>query len=506
MENSYQNSVIAQILEAIIDSGTYDGATNSEIADILLSILNEEPYTKAPNSVIAELFLKVKAKIEGESYEPFDKPYISRIAEILISILNESEYNDAPNSRVAELLLELKEAIESLNEATVKGAVCSFTTNVAKPLVSLKAGFKATQEAGTPTPSEPKAIDGVSSVKVTRCGFNLFNEEAWFTANGYTKNSDGSWYRSTNPLAVTLWENSSKYSGQISIHFKYKYDNATASVGFRIKIVYTDGTSTTIYTSQTDTFLDKDVSSSGSKVVDKIVTDYGSASNGSTLKDFCINIKGSYEYEQYNGNTITISLGETYYGGYIQKDNSGSKLVLTHKTIDWNDVSFSYNATYGMLFTISDLKTGISNISNLLKCSHYENAGTAGFGYITDGKIGTNSSSGLNTDRVCIKDSNYTDANTFKTFLTTSNAQLVYELATPIELPLTDIPDITTLTGVNNVFNDSANTEVTYLYKGEPPINALSLGAGFGLGSSLSPSADVEPAVEPDISDDSEEV
>lgn len=120
MENSYQNSTTAQIIDAIINQLSFEGESKSDIADILLSILNQTPYEKEPSSVIAELFIKLKAKIEGESFEPFDKPYISNIAEIIKSILDETEYNNAPNSRIAELLLELKNQLEGYKTVKIK--------------------------------------------------------------------------------------------------------------------------------------------------------------------------------------------------------------------------------------------------------------------------------------------------------------------------------------------------------------------------------------------------
>ena len=136
MEHSYQNSTIAQIIDKIINQLSFDGESKSDIADILLSILNQTPYEKETDSVIAELFIKLKAKIEGESFEPFDKSYLGNIAEIIKSILDETEYNDAPKSRIAELLLELKAELEAYTEVSVSGAIASFETNVAKPLVS----------------------------------------------------------------------------------------------------------------------------------------------------------------------------------------------------------------------------------------------------------------------------------------------------------------------------------------------------------------------------------
>lgn len=178
MENSYQNSTTAQIIDAIINQLSFEGESKSDIADILLSILNQTPYEKEPSSVIAELFIKLKAKIEGESFEPFDKPYISNIAEIIKSILDETEYNNAPNSRIAELLLELKEQIEEdFTELTASGTIASFETNVSKPLVACDVDENATKvfhcRKNLYFYDENKISVGETTTQTTRAYYNL---------------------------------------------------------------------------------------------------------------------------------------------------------------------------------------------------------------------------------------------------------------------------------------------------------------------------------------------
>ena len=130
MDNSYQNSTISQILEAIINESSFDGSSSSEIGDILVSILNNTSYDKEPESVIGKLLIKLKAKIAGESFEPYDGTHISRIADILLATLNAEEYNEAPQSKIAELLLELKAKIEDNPEGTASGKIASFTTTL----------------------------------------------------------------------------------------------------------------------------------------------------------------------------------------------------------------------------------------------------------------------------------------------------------------------------------------------------------------------------------------
>ena len=190
MVSGYQNGTIAQLLQAIIGQINFDGEPISNIGDILLSILEQTPYDDEPKSVLAELFLKLKAKLEGEPFEPYDKEPQSAIAEILLSILNVEPYDKEPNSRIAELLLELKAELESYVILTASGAIASFTTSLALPLVSLKASIVATESgSGTKSPTNPYTLGGFSNAVITKSGVNIWDEQV---LNGYLSSTDGS--------------------------------------------------------------------------------------------------------------------------------------------------------------------------------------------------------------------------------------------------------------------------------------------------------------------------
>ena len=65
--------------------------------------------------------------------------------------------------------------------------------------------------------------------------------------------------------------------------------------------------------------------------------------------------------------------------------------------------------------------------------------------------------------RAWVKDTSYTgDLAGFKASLAANNLQIVYPLATPIVYDLTDIPEITTLLGTNNIWADCGDVTVTY--------------------------------------------
>ena len=467
MEYSYQNSVIAQILEAIINASTYEGETGSNIADILLSILNETPYEGAANSVLAELFLELKAKIEGDPFTPYEGTYSGHIAEILLSILNETEYTAEPQSRIAELLLQLKEELEAYTEVTVSGAIANFTTNVSKPLVNLTSYFNATQEAGTPTPQSPKAISGVSADSVYQRGANLFDEVMELGSISNTTGEDAphdTYCRSKNYIAVPLGQNlyiSNENAYTLGLRF---YDKNKAFIGARAFL-----------TSKVMTYGTQDLPTNTAFI--RIVN----TSANTYSNDISINYPSSdTEYHAYNTNSSTtlINLGGTYYGGYVTQDKAGHRqFEVTHSVKLFSELDFRRsNSSGSWSFYVFFAQMSDKTIKSVVKCSNYA--------YVAQSIASMQNetiTSGSSNEYIYIRDDNYTTVEAFKT--ANANTQLLYELAEPFTVALPDGEPITAFNGVNNIYNDSGDTSVTYLYKGEPPLQSP---LGFGLGSSNS--------------------
>ena len=469
MEHSYQNSTIAQIIDAIINQLSFEGESKSDIADILLSILNQTSYEKEPDSVIAELFIKLKAKIEGESFEPFDKSYLGNIAEIIKSILDETEYNDAPKSRIAELLLELKEELEAYTEISVSGAIASFVTNVAKALVNYKAYFSASQESGTPTPQNPLTISGVSAVNITHCGANLFDEVmelGVLDSNGEIQSSTSNLV-STNKFAV---------KGGTILYFSCAKKTSTNQ---RYGVA----------------FYDKDenfISGSGSIVQTSTFTPPQNACfmrffvplswyiSSIYENDISVNYPSTdTEYHAYdaNSNEVTIDLDGTYYGGYV--DSEAGKLKITHKKItlngtqtialrNWqpkdNSIGFAYSSDEYDGKRPPANNTALEGLlSDQLTTQSYSSI----YGGSVDWAISVMSS---NTYGIFVRlgNPNLTTDQLINAYLSENPIDVLYPLAEPIEIPLSDLPDIITMIGTNNIFADTGNIELTYLYKGTP--------------------------------------
>ena len=116
-------------------------------------------------------------------------------------------------------------------------------------------------------------------------------------------------------------------------------------------------------------------------------------------------------------------------------DYSGEREVTRYfGIVDLGTLDFTYNSTYGVFqanLSTAPNNTGVGNMPNII-CPKYTTitarglSGSTGWvSYTGDKAI----SLGYDTARVIIKDTSYTDAQTFKTAI--SGVYLVYELATP---------------------------------------------------------------------------
>ena len=447
MEYAYQNSTIAQILEAIINESTFEGESNSNIGDILLSILNKTPYTEPPKSVIADLFLRVKAKIEGESFEPYEGDHISRIADILLSILNETEYTEEPQSRIAELLLELKEELEAYTELTASGSIASFITNVVKSLVNGEFSIVAYQEgSGDPSPVNVRNIIPFNAVNITHTHKNLISDTRdligqYLRDDGLPSGSSASW--DTSPF-YPIKENTTFY-------LSCKNPPTTSQV-------------------PRNCFYDKnkELISVVTALANRTLT---APANAAFIRlslfhaayDYQLEVGSqATDYEPYVTPEIkTKQLGEDVYGGsYNSVSGVKSK---TWDIIDMGDMTWRFGVVdtthpYGYWYSdsISNKKNGYTNIlcdTFKVKNTYYEDNCIMGVG---------------NSRRIYIvnSDNNNLTSTEFKTAMT--GHYIAYELVEPIESNIGETP-IETYDGSNNIFCDTGDTSVTYLYKGTPP-------------------------------------
>ena len=152
------------------------------------------------------------------------------------------------------------------------------------------------------------------------------------------------------------------------------------------------------------------------------------------------------------------------YGGEIvltkKASGYGVKLRVTHTRItnlgsnikSCNKESNLWRVEYNSAITQTgnSYKEGLCNM--LAFKTSYANINT------NNNSVGINSSIGL-----LFRNDDITTAQEAEDFL--ANVEIIYPLATPIEIDLTDASDIVALVGVNNVWSDTGDMEVCYKKK-----------------------------------------
>ena len=157
------------------------------------------------------------------------------------------------------------------------------------------------------------------------------------------------------------------------------------------------------------------------------------------------------------GTTAVIQFGQTLYGAKI--DWKGRRAVATHVGVDMGTLTWNYATTY-KYFTafIEDIKVYAANQKPDIISEQYKTVVSRSAVYwetADDMSIGTRAT----YSNVVVKDSRYTDKNTFTTAV--NGVWMVYPLATPVEIPLS-LVDFVTVPGINNVFADCGDVDLTY--------------------------------------------
>lgn len=162
-------------------------------------------------------------------------------------------------------------------------------------------------------------------------------------------------------------------------------------------------------------------------------------------------------YEPYQGEEVTIDLGDTIYGGTLDVTTG----VLT---VDMVDQNLGNNTTWVYSSDGDYFKCVINDVSTaserIYLCSNYKiTKWTQSASELANAPDKTAYYQRSNKN-LFIKDSSYgTDVAALKAAM--SGVQLVYELANPIEITLTPT-QIETLLGINNIWADAGTVDVDY--------------------------------------------
>lgn len=317
---------------------------------------------------------------------------------------------------------------------TASGSIASFPDGAdGYPLKECVINIEAVQEGtGDPSPDNVRPVSGWSEAKVTRTGKNLFNKAT--VTSGKGSNASGS-------LVNLDWCNVSDYIA-VKPNTVYYMSHGVGNSALCGGAFYTTDKTFITYISsagQRDANFSFTTPNSAGFIRLNVATD-----NLNTAQLELGSIATAYE--PYQGQTYTISLGDTRYGAVL--DVTRGKLRVTHGITDLTEgmTGGAAQSNYVWYKSLTNAKTVANSEIADIKAEAYKairyNAIASNFYHIAlrdNGAI-----------YVSVPDSSV---------LPQGNA--VFALATPIEVDLTPT-EITTLLGVNNLWSDTGDVEVEY--------------------------------------------
>lgn len=326
-----------------------------------------------------------------------------------------------------------------------------------------KVSWEPTQEgSGTPSPENIRPIKGRDSVTVTRCGENLFNP-AWMPEK--TLNNGLTW-TITSDGTVTANGTANGTSYYNSDYFSLPAGTYTISAMpyFRMSILNRDVGDTTVAAQQV-----------GQPCTFTVETDIQNASLFFDTSGILDNVSAKPQIEKgttattyapYTGQTATLTLPRTIYGGTVDTVSSEGQETRKLLTLDGTE---KWMVSGKLLDNKTDWYYVSSKIPNAVNaapqkgneiCSHYPHADIAN----------TNTAQGCaivwGAIRVRWGDTIPDDADAWKAHLAAQYAagtpvQIAYKLAEPVPFTVTGAQPISALSGVNTLLTDADSVTVT---------------------------------------------
>lgn len=298
--------------------------------------------------------------------------------------------------------------------------------------LGVKASWEPMQEgAGTPSPENIRPIKGLGSVTVTRCGENLLNFPQTTTWTQITKTLEFKFKAGTYYLCCGNVVHGGSSAPAIAFFNAASSNVATISIeqGMKKEIKLKDCQFVILYTNGYDY--------------------YGSAGVTATVEDLMLVASNEIPsvYTPYTGQTNTLTLPETVYGGEVDAVNGEGKKTWEMLTLDGTEnwLVFDAGGTGQFFYTPKYIfdKTPIEKI-----CSHFSNVSFTGTAIV---RIYTNM---------------FTDVDALESYLAAQYAagtpvQICYKLAEPVPFTATGAQAIPALAGGNTVLTDADSATVT---------------------------------------------
>ena len=358
---------------------------------------------------------------------------------------------------------------------TVGGSsnLVSFRSAARVPIDSLKVYFNPVQAGtGDPSPENIRPITGWTSADIYEAGKNLWGgtqlrddilaKVEGATADNTAKTVTYAASKVRNVVLFTGFKANTRYTIFLS------GDNTSSTIKSpNLTVHYSDGTMESI-----GSFVDgvKIHTTHSSK---SVVDIQGVWNTSTTILNYekCGVFEGvltENDFVPSEGKKIPITFpveAGTIYGGYIDPARGVARAewgVVDLGSLTW---SIYQNTQSGLSFFYAPLSNCAENVQGGREayCASYKRYDPRGGNWWTnmpDKQFVSQASGVSSAARVWIRDDAYSDKSTFKTSM--SGVKLVYQLATPVEYPITPT-SLKTLLDQNHVWsNTNGNTEVTY--------------------------------------------
>lgn len=311
--------------------------------------------------------------------------------------------------------------------------------------LGVKASWEPMQEgSGTPSPENIRPIKGRDSVKVERCGANLSKISDISTPN-----------KSLIPVELPT---------EIVTDIEISFDTLNAeikNVGTAFFLNKADGKWKAI------TVQDFGISTAGKipngrktavfhgvtfKTVETVILKNGYCNWSGDVNNFCVSIIQNAPYTPYIGQTNTLTLPETVYGGEVDAvtgdGNENTKII----TLDGTTNKFRLSNEFWNLPQNSSpgIRDGYDT-----NCSHFPSK-----------TFGGNRNKGYLFTKPKLMENYFQDVNAFNAYLAAQYAagtpvQIAYKLAEPVPFTATGAQPIPALAGANIVLTDADSATVT---------------------------------------------
>lgn len=319
-----------------------------------------------------------------------------------------------------------------------------------------KVSWEPTQEgSGTPSPENIRPIKGRDSVTVTRCGENLFNP-AWMPEktlnNGltWTITSDGT-VTANGTANGTAYYNSNYFSLPAGTY------TISAMSHFRISVRNLDAGDTTIAAQQ----IGEPCTFTVENYIQKAALFFAASGTLDNVSAKPQIEKGTTAttYAPYTGQTATLTLPHTIYGGTVDAVTGAGQETWKLLTLDGTERWIMGNAVEGnhsfyVPYAVTD--TPIATVSTEV-CTHYK---------ILNYNDGTESAFLSYEPYAYINTKSFNSVEELKSYLAAQYAagtpvQIAYKLATPTPFTTTGAQPLPALAGANTVLTDADSATVT---------------------------------------------